>query len=137
MVKVTESRLACHEFQPRTAEDPPCRGGRCVLNMSRLKRPPVGGLWKLSERMSAQVSSLSLDHSSKLRDPSPKSPRVAEYCDVNIYSLIHLSHCSGKRHSISDRDYLIGTSAHALQRPMVMFPERGTVGLGPHGLLRH
>ncbi|GFS84383.1 hypothetical protein TNCV_4605891 [Trichonephila clavipes] len=42
VVKVTDSWMACHEFEPCTAEDPPCRGGRCTLNMKRLKRPPVG-----------------------------------------------------------------------------------------------
>ncbi|GFV58746.1 hypothetical protein TNCV_3730841 [Trichonephila clavipes] len=26
VVKVTESWLACHEFEPSAAEDPPCRG---------------------------------------------------------------------------------------------------------------
>ncbi|GFS84382.1 hypothetical protein TNCV_4605892 [Trichonephila clavipes] len=41
VVKVTDSWMACHEFEPCTAEDPPCRGGRCTLNMKRLKRPPV------------------------------------------------------------------------------------------------
>ncbi|GFY03277.1 hypothetical protein TNCV_1172371 [Trichonephila clavipes] len=35
----------------------------------------------------AQVSSSSLDHGSKLRGPSPKSPRVAEQRDVNIHPL--------------------------------------------------
>ncbi|GFV42680.1 hypothetical protein TNCV_840351 [Trichonephila clavipes] len=34
-----------------------------------------------------QVSSTSLDHGSKLRGPSPKSPRVAEQCDVIIHLL--------------------------------------------------
>ncbi|GFW13578.1 uncharacterized protein TNCV_1210441 [Trichonephila clavipes] len=29
---------------------------------------------------------MSLDHGSKLRGPSPKAPRVAEQCDVNIKS---------------------------------------------------
>ncbi|GFV61194.1 hypothetical protein TNCV_499861 [Trichonephila clavipes] len=33
-------------------------------------------------------------------------------------------------------DHLIGTSAHAPQRSMVTYTEMGTVGLGPHGLLR-
>ncbi|GFV41557.1 hypothetical protein TNCV_3627091 [Trichonephila clavipes] len=35
--------------------------------------PPVGVLWKLGERggVPAQVSSLSLDHNSKLQGPSP------------------------------------------------------------------
>ncbi|GFS53595.1 hypothetical protein TNCV_730451 [Trichonephila clavipes] len=32
----------CHGFKPSTAEDPPCRGGLCSLNMSRIKHPPVG-----------------------------------------------------------------------------------------------
>ncbi|GFW49961.1 RNase H domain-containing protein [Trichonephila clavipes] len=41
VVKVTDSWLACHEFEPVTAEDPPYSGGRCTLNMSQLKRPPV------------------------------------------------------------------------------------------------
>ncbi|GFT16504.1 hypothetical protein TNCV_281371 [Trichonephila clavipes] len=41
MVNVTDSGLACHEFEPSTAEDPQCREGRCALNL--LKRPPVGG----------------------------------------------------------------------------------------------
>ncbi|GFY07583.1 hypothetical protein TNCV_3650901 [Trichonephila clavipes] len=36
---------------------------------------------------SAQVSPSSLDHASKLRGSSPKAPRVAEQCDVNIHSL--------------------------------------------------
>ncbi|GFU20717.1 hypothetical protein TNCV_3176541 [Trichonephila clavipes] len=42
VVKVTDSWLVCHEFKPSTAEDPPCRGGRCTLNVSRVRRPPVG-----------------------------------------------------------------------------------------------
>ncbi|GFX12766.1 uncharacterized protein TNCV_3437401 [Trichonephila clavipes] len=37
--------------------------------------------------MPAQVSSTSLDHGSKLRGPLPKSPGVAEQCDVNIQSI--------------------------------------------------
>ncbi|GFT55088.1 hypothetical protein TNCV_2325831 [Trichonephila clavipes] len=34
-------------------------------------------------------------------------------------------------------DHLIGTSAHTPQFPTVKYTEMGTVGLGPHGLLRH
>ncbi|GFT46102.1 hypothetical protein TNCV_2812171 [Trichonephila clavipes] len=34
VVKVTDSRPACHEFEPSTAEDPPCRE-RCALNLPR------------------------------------------------------------------------------------------------------
>ncbi|GFS98789.1 hypothetical protein TNCV_753981 [Trichonephila clavipes] len=35
VVKVTDSCLACHEYELRTAEDSPCRGSRCALNMWR------------------------------------------------------------------------------------------------------
>ncbi|GFV41786.1 uncharacterized protein TNCV_3629371 [Trichonephila clavipes] len=52
---------ACHEFKPSTAEDPPCKGDRCTLNMSRLKRPPVGVVWKLRDGVLAVVSPSSLD----------------------------------------------------------------------------
>ncbi|GFU57557.1 hypothetical protein TNCV_3637191 [Trichonephila clavipes] len=41
-VKVMNSWSACHEFEPSTAEDPPCRGCRCTLNIARLNCPPVG-----------------------------------------------------------------------------------------------
>ncbi|GFV18439.1 hypothetical protein TNCV_4468751 [Trichonephila clavipes] len=42
VIKVTDSWPACHEFKPGTTEDPPCRGGRCTLNMPRLKHPHIG-----------------------------------------------------------------------------------------------
>ncbi|GFV20104.1 hypothetical protein TNCV_4194031 [Trichonephila clavipes] len=49
-------------------------GERCTLNLSKLKRPPVGVVWKLGEgELLAQVSSSSLDHGSKLRGQSPKA----------------------------------------------------------------
>ncbi|GBO37443.1 hypothetical protein AVEN_161633-1 [Araneus ventricosus] len=41
------------------------------------KRPNVGVARKLAEEVPAQVSSSSSDGGSKLRDPSPNSPRVA------------------------------------------------------------
>ncbi|GFV59618.1 hypothetical protein TNCV_228591 [Trichonephila clavipes] len=41
VLKVTVSWLACHEFESGTAEDSPCKGGRCTFNMPRLKRSPV------------------------------------------------------------------------------------------------
>ncbi|GFX96128.1 hypothetical protein TNCV_2290171 [Trichonephila clavipes] len=34
-------------------------------------------------------------------------------------------------------DHLIETSDHAPQRPMATYTGMGTVGPGPHGLLRH
>ncbi|GFT11961.1 hypothetical protein TNCV_725681 [Trichonephila clavipes] len=65
---------ACHEFEPHVAEDPPCIGGRYTLNMSRVKRSPVGVVWNLGGgRLSAQVSSSLLDYGSKLRGSSSKA----------------------------------------------------------------
>ncbi|GFS94644.1 hypothetical protein TNCV_3649801 [Trichonephila clavipes] len=65
------SWLAYHEFESSAAEDPPCRGDHCTLNLSNLKRPLVGLMWTLGRGMPAHVSSSSLDHSSKSRGPSP------------------------------------------------------------------
>ncbi|GFV03227.1 hypothetical protein TNCV_4018241 [Trichonephila clavipes] len=50
--------------------------------------------------------------------------------------------CNGRAvPSISERElethHLIGTSAHAPQRPVVTNTERGPEGLSPHELLRH
>ncbi|GFU77571.1 hypothetical protein TNCV_3499431 [Trichonephila clavipes] len=33
VVKVTDSWLACHEFEPSTTEDPPCRGAMYVKSV--------------------------------------------------------------------------------------------------------
>ncbi|GFW75203.1 hypothetical protein TNCV_449071 [Trichonephila clavipes] len=41
VVKATDSCLACHEFEPSTTEDPPCRGVDAPL-IDRLKCPPIG-----------------------------------------------------------------------------------------------
>ncbi|GFU36546.1 hypothetical protein TNCV_1444911 [Trichonephila clavipes] len=51
MVKVTDSWLVGHEFEPGTTED------RYTLNMWRLKRSPIGEVRKLGERVPAQMSS--------------------------------------------------------------------------------
>ncbi|GFU40567.1 hypothetical protein TNCV_3229671 [Trichonephila clavipes] len=67
MVKATDSWLECHEFETCAAEDPPCRGGRCKLNLLRLKLHPVGVVWKLGEGVPTQVSSSFLDHGSEFR----------------------------------------------------------------------
>ncbi|GFX17805.1 DUF4817 domain-containing protein [Trichonephila clavipes] len=41
VMKVTDSWPACREFEPSTAEDSPCRGGRYTLNMSTFECPTV------------------------------------------------------------------------------------------------
>ncbi|GFY15622.1 uncharacterized protein TNCV_1282701 [Trichonephila clavipes] len=63
-------------------------GQRCMLNLSgaeaffRRCGVVVRRGWGPD-----QVSSTSLDHGSKLRGPSPESPRLAEQCNVNIQSI--------------------------------------------------
>ncbi|GFV45566.1 hypothetical protein TNCV_4240901 [Trichonephila clavipes] len=73
VVKVMDSWLACYECEPRTAEDSPYKGGRCRLNLSKLKRPLVGVVWKLERELPAQMSSSSLYRGSKLRGPFLKA----------------------------------------------------------------
>ncbi|GFT25984.1 hypothetical protein TNCV_5126491 [Trichonephila clavipes] len=65
-------RTQASEFEPSTAENPPCREAMHVKSVER-KGPPVGEVWKLGEDVPAQMSSSSLDLSSKLRIPSPKT----------------------------------------------------------------
>ncbi|GFW15564.1 uncharacterized protein TNCV_4657041 [Trichonephila clavipes] len=63
-------------------------GQRCTLNLSRAETSSGWcGVVVRTGGVPAQVSPTSLDHGSKLRGPSPKSPRVAEQCDVNIQSI--------------------------------------------------
>ncbi|GFV51529.1 hypothetical protein TNCV_2908321 [Trichonephila clavipes] len=59
VVKVTDSWLACHEFEPE-------------LNLLRLKRPPVGMEVRRGD-VRSQVSSSSFDQGSKSRGPVPKA----------------------------------------------------------------
>ncbi|GFX08638.1 hypothetical protein TNCV_4171371 [Trichonephila clavipes] len=68
-----DSWPACNEFAPSPTDGLLRRGGRCTLNLLRLKHPPVGTMRKLGEVVPAQVPSSSLDHGSKLRDSSPKA----------------------------------------------------------------
>ncbi|GFW09810.1 hypothetical protein TNCV_868721 [Trichonephila clavipes] len=81
VVKVSDSWLVCHEFQPSIVEDPPFRGERWTFNLSRAQ---TSARWC---GVPPQVSSSSLDHGSKLRGSSPKALILVEQCDVNIHSL--------------------------------------------------
>ncbi|GFV01946.1 hypothetical protein TNCV_4978971 [Trichonephila clavipes] len=63
-------------------------GQRCTLNLSRAETSYRWCGVVVRRRGAAQVSSTSLDHDSKLRGPSPKSPCVAEQCDFNIQSIL-------------------------------------------------
>ncbi|GFW19620.1 hypothetical protein TNCV_1605111 [Trichonephila clavipes] len=72
VIKVTDSWLACHEFELGAAKDPPCRGGGCTSNLPGLKRSPVDAKRNLGgEGANSGVILSSLEHGSKLRGPSP------------------------------------------------------------------
>ncbi|GFU59670.1 hypothetical protein TNCV_3186381 [Trichonephila clavipes] len=63
VVKV-DSWLKCHEFESSATKGPSCRGACCILNLSWLKRPPVGVVWKLGA--SSEISSVILANRPKL-----------------------------------------------------------------------
>ncbi|GFT23171.1 hypothetical protein TNCV_1858891 [Trichonephila clavipes] len=67
VAKVTDSWQACHDFEPSTAEDLPCKGEMHVKSVESSNALPL--VW----RVAAQVSSSSLDHGSKLQAPFPKA----------------------------------------------------------------
>ncbi|GFX31537.1 DUF4817 domain-containing protein [Trichonephila clavipes] len=71
-VKVRDSWQSCHEFLRRTAENPPCREGRCTLNLSRLKSPPVGVVKKLGEeecQLRCRPLQLTMDQNNVAKSP--------------------------------------------------------------------
>ncbi|GFW03779.1 uncharacterized protein TNCV_2538901 [Trichonephila clavipes] len=49
--KVMDTYVQCHEFEPTAAEDPPSRGGFCMLIPPKLKCPPNGVMWKLGQEL--------------------------------------------------------------------------------------
>ncbi|GFV13442.1 hypothetical protein TNCV_129401 [Trichonephila clavipes] len=68
----------------RVAEDPPCRGGRCRLNLSRLKRPPFGVRWK------GHFKSLRFFHGAKTFPICTKC-NVAEVTPQHLLDCVELS----------------------------------------------
>ncbi|GFV46566.1 hypothetical protein TNCV_3761 [Trichonephila clavipes] len=58
--------VCCHDFEPSTSEDPPCRE---VIHMF-----PLVGCGSQEREVPALVSFSSLDHGLKLRGKPPKSP---------------------------------------------------------------
>ncbi|GFV29673.1 hypothetical protein TNCV_330391 [Trichonephila clavipes] len=67
LVASVSSVRALYRGRPTVQRD------RCTLNLSGFERSPIGVMWELGRRVSAQVWSSSFDHGSKLRGPSPKS----------------------------------------------------------------
>ncbi|GFX38100.1 hypothetical protein TNCV_3836991 [Trichonephila clavipes] len=74
VIKVIGSWQACHEFEASTYKDPLCRRAMHVKSVERSNVLMLvwSGSW-VRVGVSAQVSSSSLDHGSKLRGPSPKA----------------------------------------------------------------
>ncbi|GFT81416.1 hypothetical protein TNCV_3672941 [Trichonephila clavipes] len=59
--KVMDWRWACHEVEPCSTEDPFGKGGRCMLNMSRLKILPLVWRGSYDRRMPSELSSSLLE----------------------------------------------------------------------------
>ncbi|GFT07038.1 uncharacterized protein TNCV_1415821 [Trichonephila clavipes] len=91
-------------------------GQRCTLNLSRAETSSRWcGVVVRRGGVPAQVSSTSLDHGSKLRGPSPKSPRAAEQCDVNINSLTPLR-LGGRSFTLSKHRNNVVNSCYLINR---------------------
>ncbi|GFX40666.1 hypothetical protein TNCV_1217891 [Trichonephila clavipes] len=67
VVKVTDWWSVCHEFQPSTAEDPPCRG---TMHVKSAIVPPMMRWGSLEREMPSQALSSSLEPP---RGPLPKA----------------------------------------------------------------
>ncbi|GFW18417.1 hypothetical protein TNCV_1184451 [Trichonephila clavipes] len=71
-VKVTDSRPACEEFKPSTAEDPLCKGAMYVKSVEA-QISSCGCDVEVRRGVPAQESSSSLENGSKSRCPSLKA----------------------------------------------------------------
>ncbi|GFW26682.1 hypothetical protein TNCV_2850721 [Trichonephila clavipes] len=60
---VTNLWLACHKFEPSSAEDPQCRVVRCELHMLWLNCYPIGVVWKLGDGASRWIPITTLQFS--------------------------------------------------------------------------
>ncbi|GFT84034.1 hypothetical protein TNCV_1149321 [Trichonephila clavipes] len=73
VVKVTDSWLVCHEFEPSTVQDSSCRGMPMHVEYGEARMSSYWcGVEVRRGGVPAQVSSSPLDHGSKLRVLSPK-----------------------------------------------------------------
>ncbi|GFT83229.1 uncharacterized protein TNCV_3425431 [Trichonephila clavipes] len=85
---------------------------RCTSNMSRLKRPRIGEMWKL-EGVQPQVSSSSHDHGSELREKSRR-------CQLEIQKCQDLKNSSEKKiSSVEEKIALkVGEKVGAVKKKM-------------------
>ncbi|GFV32489.1 hypothetical protein TNCV_1677751 [Trichonephila clavipes] len=121
-VKVTNSWLECHELEPSTAEDPPCRDSRCWLNLSRLKPPPVGVVWKLEEEVQlstqfgifGQETKMTHEQAPPLRTSKP-SQRVS-LDRFNVHQTLYMADL--QRHQDSNSRHTIHEFVTITTRPL-------------------
>ncbi|GFY26537.1 hypothetical protein TNCV_2878671 [Trichonephila clavipes] len=87
VVKITNSWLTCHEFEPSAAEDPSCLGGQCTSNLSRLHTPSIGVVWK--SEGSASSGAVLVTLSLKITKFVANNPSILLYSATRKY-LSHL-----------------------------------------------
>ncbi|GFV95476.1 DUF4817 domain-containing protein [Trichonephila clavipes] len=72
----TDSWLACHDYQHSTAEDPPCRGDQCTLNLSLHNAIPLSWCGSLEKEWQLSVgppTNFKRNVCTVLSVPSPKN----------------------------------------------------------------
>ncbi|GFY02663.1 hypothetical protein TNCV_3505431 [Trichonephila clavipes] len=72
VLKVTDSWPVCQEFEPSTAEHPPCREGMQVKSIEAQTSSRCCSVEVSRGSVPAKVSFSSLDDDSKLQDPLPE-----------------------------------------------------------------
>ncbi|GFX56409.1 uncharacterized protein TNCV_2243411 [Trichonephila clavipes] len=87
VVKVMDLWLAFHEFDPVLLKTRRV-GQRCMLNLSKLKRPPVGVVWKLRE--GGTNSGVVLVDMVQNNEVTTNSSCVALLCDDNSVCFIQM-----------------------------------------------
>ncbi|GFY12140.1 uncharacterized protein TNCV_3096941 [Trichonephila clavipes] len=104
VVKVTD---LSHEFVPCTPEDLQCRGGRCPLNMSKPKYPPIG-VWKLGKTATAgsDVLNLNVQFSMTFSDICGRIP-AGECCLPNGQAFVAYPHRPMTLHSSTENSLAV------------------------------
>ncbi|GFX62570.1 hypothetical protein TNCV_4867331 [Trichonephila clavipes] len=88
VVKATDSWPVCHDFEPGTTEDPPCRRDRYTLNMSMIKRPPIGVVWKLGLGVPDQMwLSGTRFHQGALEPKQLRTPSTGRYLAGKLHQV--------------------------------------------------
>ncbi|GFS57205.1 uncharacterized protein TNCV_491201 [Trichonephila clavipes] len=86
--KKSDRGLACHEFEPSTTKDPPCRAGMHIKSVEISNVLPLVWCGVVVRRGVCQLRCRPR-HLTMVENyvVVAKSPHVAEQCDVNIQSI--------------------------------------------------